>query len=416
MKIEKINREEKVTIEDDASKAKSNKEKKEFKIDKKKLAIVGIAVVAILIIALISVLITNAATGKVANTISNIRNLGYSTVNGNSIYYIAPNQDSTKIGIYKANKNGQDIKELYMSEDNLMSLNVKGDYIYFISVGKRALNDQDDSDNKICRIKKDGSNFQVINDNDFNNACFEVYVVKNHLYYVGVDQNIYKMDLDGKNRKQVYDNGTGFLAVTNKYILFNHDEDGNANNYVTYIMGLNGENPRPVLDGTRIYSVDINGDYIYYANTDKAICRTKIDSKQEEKLYDLTAYSLNLSGDYLYYLNYENYNEGKYDICIFKVKKDGSTETPQMLKKLDSSSEFINVVNDWVLYMDFNEESGFINLVKTDGSKEQKIYELKYEDLIKDLENQEAAKPNEEENKPQEEAKKEEVKPEEAKK
>ena len=71
-----------------------------------------------------------------------------------------------------------------------------------------------------------------------------MYVVNNSIYYSGTDLKIYKMGLDGQNRELVSDTKTGYLGITDKYILYNVKADIEEE-YVTYIMDIDGKNQRP---------------------------------------------------------------------------------------------------------------------------------------------------------------------------
>ena len=128
-----------------------------------------------------------------------------------------------------------------------------------------------------------------------------------------------------------------------------------------------------------LYSVDIENDYVYYTNTDKQIYRTKIDSGEEELILDTTAYNLNLKDGYLYYLNYVDAENEDYTVCLYRAKADGTEKEAQKVKELSTYSSYINVVGDWVMYLDHDNESGFINLVNKDMTgTEKKIYNLEY--------------------------------------
>ena len=318
---------------------------------------------------------------KPGNTIGNIRNYGYAVENNNCIYYLAPNEDSTQIGIFKVKNNGKDKQQLYMSEIDIVSLNVYKDYIYFIGSATETYLEEDDVDNKIYRMKTDGTGLEVLNDNELNNDCYEIYVVNNQIYYIGLNAEICKMDLNGSNKSVVADNGTGFLGITKDYIIYNSDSGKEEEEYVTYIMNIDGTEAKPIIEGKRLYSVNIEGDYIYYGDEDKNIFKTKIGSGVEEKIYDnIEAYNLNTNEGYAYYLNYLDAENANYTVCLFRVKLDGTTKTPEKLKELSTYSSFIDVVGDWVIYMDSSDEAGFINLVNKHGNgKEIELYRLDYE-------------------------------------
>lgn len=379
-------------LEEIASEEKNNTEEvkkdvnEKAKVNKTGKAIIPIiiAIIAVVIVAILVVVGFTILNKKGnGNTIGNIRNYGYGAVSGNWIYYLSPNEDSSNVGIYKVKKDGKDKKELLMNENNeeIVSINVVGNYIYFIQIVQEADNDEDQVNNKICRIKKDGSDFQVINDNEFNNDCYEIYVINGKVYYIDTDANVAKMDLDGSNKTVVSENGTGYLGITEDYIIYNDYKDESSDEYVTYIMDIDGQNKRTIVEGKRLYSVNVEGEYIYYTGEDKKIYRTKVDSNEEEVVYDTEAYNLNVVGEYAYYLNYVDAESEDLAVGVYKVAVEPADgKQAELLKTLDSYSSFLNVVDNWVLYMDSSENAGWINLLKTDGSAETvQLFYLDYE-------------------------------------
>ena len=391
-------KEEKKTKKEKVKKEKTKKEKApkkegDWKVSKEKnkkgfvKEIVVCVIAVIFIVAILLVLANLMINNKAGNTIGNIRNYGYAAESNNWIYYLAPNEDSTEIGIFKIRNNGKDKQQLYMSEIDIISLNVYKDYIYFIGSATQTYLEEDDIDNKIYRMKTDGTNLEVLNDNELNNDCYEIYVINNQIYYIGLNAEICKMDLNGANKKVVADNGTGFLGITKDYIIYNSDAGEESEDYVTYIMNIDGTDAKPIIEGKRLYSVNIEGNYIYYGDSDKKIYKTEIGSGVEEVLYDnIEAYNLNTNDGYAYYLNYLDAENSNYTVCLFRVKLDGSTETPEKLKELATYSSFIDVVGDWVIYMDSSDEAGFINLVNKHGKeKEIELYRLNYDAFYEGL-------------------------------
>ena len=377
-------------------KSKKGKEENDWKVtgEKKKKGVKSVLFVAVLLILIIggAFVISHLFTRdySVGNTIGNIRNYGYAVEDGGTIYFLAPNEDSSQIGIFKVKANGKDKELLYMSDLDIVSLNVYKNHIYFIGSGVEPASEDDELDNKIYRMKKDGSELEVLNDNELNNDCYEMYVIDNSIYYIGLNAEICKMDLDGSNKTVIADNKTGYLGINKDYILFNKPASPESAEFITYIMGRDGSNPRPVIEGKRLYSVNIEGNYIYYSDIDKKIYRTEIDSNVEELLYDnLEAYNLNTNNGYAYFLNYFDASKEDFTVCVFKVKLDGSSEQPELIKKLDTYSSFIDIVGKWVIYMDSNENAGFINLVSLDGKEEiVELYHLDYKEYYEKIDSE----------------------------
>ena len=151
-------------------------------------------------------------------------------------------------------------------------------------------------------------------------------------------------------------------------------------------MNIDGSNSRAIIENERLYSVDVSENYIYYTNAEKQIYKTEIDSGEQELILDTTAYNLNLKDNYLYFLNYADVENEDYTVCLYRIKADGSDEQAQNIKTLSSYSGYINLVGDWVMYMDSDDNSGFINLVKSDASgEEKKIYTLNYEEYYNSI-------------------------------
>ena len=185
----------------------------------------------------------NVEISKEGNTIGNIRNYGYAVESDNWIYYLSPNEDSTEIGIFKVKNNGKNKQQLYMSNLDIVSLNVYKDYIYFVGNDVGTYLEGDDIDNKIYRMKKDGTAIEVLNDNELNNECYEIYVINNKVYYIGLNAEICKMDLNGANKTVVADNGTGYLGITEKYIIYNSDSGKEDEEFVNKVKALNYDGP-----------------------------------------------------------------------------------------------------------------------------------------------------------------------------
>lgn len=381
-------KEEKEKEEKTSKKVKWEFSKKEEKKGFMKKIIM--CVITILCIAVVIILMSKLFdSSDVSNTIGNIRNYGYASEEGGWIYYLSPNEDSSKVGIFKVKNNGKDKQQIYMCEAgaDIVSINVYKGHIYFIGSEEVTTDENDVLDNKIYRMKTDGSALEVLNDNELNNDCYELYVINDEIYYIGVNAEICKMDLNGSNKTVVADNGTGYLGITDKYIIYNNLASETGIEYVTYIMNLDGTDAKPIIEGKRLYSVSIEGKYIYYSDSNKKLYRTEIGSNKEELLYDnIEVYNLNTNDGYAYYLNYLDAENGDLTVCLFRVKLDGSTHTPEKLKEMESYSSFINIVGKWVMYMDSTDDAGLINLINKNGKGDEvELYRLDYASVYGNL-------------------------------
>lgn len=381
--------------EDEAKKASFKASKEKAKFPESRISAIIWSIFIIIVAVALGILMFNKTKAEEGNTIGNIRNYGYGAISGKYIYYLSPNEDSSKVGIFRIKKDGSDKKEIYMCDEDLaeiVSINVSGSYIYFIQIGDAT--DDQDVNNRIYRMKKDGSDIQLINDNEFNDNCYEIYVINGYVYYIDVDADVARMKLDGSNKEKVAENKTGYLGITKDYIIYNvtneeqttQDESDDTTtsstaSYTTYIMNIDGSNQRPIIKDKRLYSVNIEGDYIYYTNDSKNICRTRIDSNEEEVISNVEAYNLNVNNGFAYYLNYKDAENEDYTVCIYKIPLNAEDKTPALIKELDSYSTFLDIVGNYALYMDSNDTSGSINLVDVENS--ENIINLYYLDYGK---------------------------------
>lgn len=377
--------------------SENKKEEEKFKVSKnsdkeKKSSKVGLIVLVILLIIVgglcyyeysngkISSAIKDINTSlfvgdnKIGNTIGNIRNYGYATIQKQWIYYLSPDEKGEQVGIFKIKTDGTEKQQLYMSTGEIISLNVMGEYVYYIVI--------DENGNRICKIKTDGTEYTVINDNEISNACYEIYVIGDSLYYIGLEGQICRMNLNGEERNTVIESTMGYLGITDKYIVYNEESVDENSDYITYIANLDGTNKRQVIEGQRLYSINIENDYLYYTNADKQICKVKIDDQStNEVISDITAYYMNVSNGYIYYMNYVDEAAEDYTIGIYRIKIDEADKGGATIKTLESVSSFIDIVGDWIIYLDSSETAGFINLVKVDGSETVELYRLDFSTL-----------------------------------
>ena len=305
---------------------------------------------------------------KIGNTIANIRYYGYCAMEGDWIYYFADNEDFSASRICRIKNTGASRSIIFeQSELSVYSINAINGYIYFTGITDGAYSETDTLDNKIYRMKNDGSDVEVINNNNFSNITYSIYVIKDKIYFTGTDENVYKMNLDGTNIEQVLANGTGFVGVNERYILYDSiDTVDGKSAQVTYIVGLDGKDPKPIVAGKKLYHVNIENDYIYYLDKDQHIYRIKIGSNKEELLYSGTAYLLNVYNNYAYYFNYTN--EEATTVGIYKLNLLDTSSKPELVKTLSKMSYYVDVVRDYANYLDSNDKYVSLNLLKTDGS------------------------------------------------
>ena len=365
---------------DNKKKIKSEKNNKTKKINKKlcAIAILIFIIVLLAVLELTTKCFTNLifTNNKVGISIgNNNNNFGYANKQGNWIYYMTLSEDATKIDINRIKSDGTSKEVIKENDWEIYSINAYKDYLYFIAYEE--VQDEDTyQNNKIYKMSLDGKELTVINDNHFSDDCKNIYVTNDRVYYIGENYNIYSMDLYGGDRKLVSKNDTGYIGITDKYILYNDfpENPESETDFVTYIMNIDGTDARP-LTGKRIYNPNIVGNQIYYVNGENSeIHKIGVDGKNDTVVYKSPAYNMNVSGDYIYYLNYKNENADSEDepVCIHKVKVDGTDH--QIVCEMTNYSSFINIAGDWIYYTDHDDNNYYINMIKSDGSDTITLY------------------------------------------
>ena len=365
-------------------KKKKSKIMEKFSKHKKKIGIVCciIIIIAVLAVLYFTGILSNLFTrNQIGNTIGNITNCGYAVEKDNYIYYVSPSDDMYTTTISRLQAGSSEGEVIYTGAYDVRALNIVGSKIYFISLAipedsEAASNTEIDA--KIYKMNLDGSNLTVLNDNDFAYDDYSMYVINNWIYYIGTDSNVYKMDLNGGNRSLVADTQNSCLAINDKYIIYNKEnEDGS--DYITYIRELNGTEEREI-NSSRIYTPVIYEDYIYYINSDSKFVKTPVQGGDEEIILEYPIYNINIADGYIYYLNYKDEAAEDYTIVIYKLNIDGGD--PETIKEMSSYTSFLDVVNGYAYYMDMDDEKAFINLVKLEDGNTITINEWKYNEEL----------------------------------
>lgn len=365
---------------------KDNIEKnvKEKNNGKKIKIVVLFAIIVIVIIGAILILNLKKTKNTVGNTIGNIRNYGYIVTDDKYLYFMSPNDEGSALGIRKIAKNDLTGQSEMLIEDNwqVVGLNYMDGYLYFITMADPVDSNSDDIvDNKIHKMKTDGTDHTIINDNDFNNDCYEIYVVKDKLYYIGIDECIYYMDLDGNNKTKLNDYASGFLGITDKYIFFNKILDGDnaqdgsdTSNFETCMMDLDGSNEHAIIEGEKLYNINLVGDYIYYQTQEGYPSKVKLDGTENTMISNEVAYSMNVTDDGIFYFNYYKVDDTNAGVAVYRMDLDGSNVT--QLAKLDTYSEMLCEFGDWLFFSDSNNEEGRFELISKDGKQSIVLYSL----------------------------------------
>lgn len=209
----------------------------------------------------------------------------------------------------------------------------------------------------LYRVKLDGSEREkLVKGADY------VQVKNDQVYYYdSIKNGIYKMNLDGTDKVQIYSpkpEVTMNFYVDREQIYFYKpiDEDGDEGKL--YSMSLNGENIKKLNDTVSYTQIidDADEQFLYYTDTEEHLYKVDKQTGKETKMTDQKFTSLIVDENWIYYLNPSD----KYH--IYKMKKNG--EQNQLL--LDKEVSDINMLDNWIYYKIDGHEDIF--RVKTDGT------------------------------------------------
>ena len=263
------------------------------------------------------------------NTAGNLYNGGFFCENNGTIYFSNPDDENR---LYAMDSNGKNLRKL--CNDTATFINADDNYVYYVRNNPRAdlsFTYFSFHQNSLCRISKDGTSAQVLDQDPCNYAT----LCGNYIYYLHYDDEeastLYKVKIDGTERQQVL-------------------------NYA-------------------VYTCSTNGQYIYYngMKTNGSIYRLDTVTDQEILLYECSSYKPIISnGMDVYYLDVEQNNA--------LVRTNMNWDTPTLLSS--DSIDVYNVYGDTIYYQNFkeNKESAFCS-IKTDGTENNIITQGSYTNI-----------------------------------
>ena len=342
-------------------------------------------------------------TSKESNTVANLYNYGYAVEGKNLIFYAIPDEQAKYMNIYSMKKDGSDNKIICDRDWNVASLNLVGDWIYFIAyetVGEST--EEQENSAKIYKMKTNGSDIKEITD-DVTTQSYQIAIIKNEIYYMNDEYQICKVSINGGEPSLVSEDTNGFVAIKDGYIYY---ADNTTENYVMTKMNLNDLSDKKQIIGDTMYDINIIDGYIYFSNSDESLCKVSVDGGDVTTISNVAVYNLNISGDYAYYMRYENPEkpeEKNYAVGLYKMKLDGTGE--EKLKQFKNYSSFINVVGDWIMYSDNDDKYGYMSMIKTDGSEDKTLYTFDFSTMEDETTNNAESNPEENaESNPEEDA------------
>lgn len=272
----------------------------------------------------------------IGNTPGNLSSGGVLAFSDDTVFYC----DIAKGNSLYALRDG---KSTLLCDGNISSLNIVGEYLYFVDKARNY---------SIFKMKFDGSEYARVADVMATNLI----VLGNKMYFINWNEEcrVYSMDTNGKNLTQISDISTEMLYCygTNLYINDRNDEanfyrlslDGESNTLMGYdsvyfVSGYDNNlyfrqgneelNIWRMTDDGSVYEplnnsrsgyINVSDGYVFFVDfaDNGSIIRMNEDGSGAVKLCSDGADNLSADGEYLYY--FSDYNDKK----LYRIKKDGT--------------------------------------------------------------------------------------------
>jgi hypothetical protein len=168
----------------------------------------------------------------------------------NGYYFV---ETSLGYGLYRQNKTNPE-KTLIRSEKFIRSLNLYGDWLYYIA-----------ADQNICRIKKDAEEYSVVLNykpfQEYEDAPMRSFCIVDDVLFFQMNFGFYQYDMS-KKTIELIDGDVKIYHIANNQLYF----IGHARkDFTIYIMNLETEETE-ILLGDGIYGRDKEYPELYYSN------------------------------------------------------------------------------------------------------------------------------------------------------
>ncbi len=264
------------------------------------------------------------STSAFGNTSNNINNGGEFAYKNGWLY-------TTSRDISMANKERLDSTEKLFLEglSDIGNLNVTDKYIYYT---------KKHSDNKLFQSDLEGNNAKVINNND---SIYKFVLYDKYIFYIS-NGNIYRMNLDGSDRRKLTeDKSCDEINITKDFVFYRN------NKYDLIRMNHDGTSQKKLHD--YVQNIITDSEYVYFTDENSFINRIKFDGTGLKALNTDKSSRMNVSGNTLYYSNSED--NGK----LYGITIDGKART----KLRDESVAWIYIVEDMVICQTYD-SSGWV--------------------------------------------------------
>lgn len=274
------------------------------------------------------------------NLPGNLYNGGQFCEHNGTIFFANP-EDNNKL--YSMDLSGNNLKKL--SEDVATYINADDHYVYYV---RNNVNENLDYNffsfyrNALVRLPRDGGSVKILD----TEPCMYASLLGNYIYYIHYDKEdastLYKICIDGTDRKQVSAEAFFTCCTDGQYFYYN----GMTTSGSIFRYDTASDTSSVIFEGNCYKPITLNhGSSFFYIDGDKGTGLTSVDiaSNTSTLITDDNIDFYNVYGEYIYYQKYDVDNSG---LC--RVKKDGTDM--QILKKGDYKN--IHVTSSHVYFAD----------------------------------------------------------------
>lgn len=290
---------------------------------------------------------------NLTNTNTNIINGGFVCCDEKNYYFGGEN------GLISIDTNNIDNgKRNMLYKDNTYTaayyINLVGDYLYFITSNN---SDANNIKSKVCRIKKDKTDFEVIYEND--NFCYELTYYKNCLYFCsGDNQKGYYICRLNPNGSKYNDFDFTKLARCNEwYLTIDHnkiyftDYENKKNIYFINIDD-NDKIIQPFYNKS-CYDLCMVNNKLYFSDKERKLCYIDTNTGNFNSIPDIYARNINYYNNKLYYIDPNTNRLHSYDIDSDKTELCYEMGTYSFINLLPNGIYSYDKQNNKILFGDY---------------------------------------------------------------
>lgn len=291
------------------------------------------------------------------NSAGNLYNGGLFCKQEDTIYFSNMNDDGA---LYSMNTNFSEVKKLHT--DKACYINTDENYIYYSRQNWKKKSEIEgvflSYTYGLYRINKDGKHSKTLSSNPAGCSL----LAGNTVYYQDYNKKeglfLYKVNIDGGNRKLLLKENILPACVWNQSLYF-ATGSGSVNHYI-YTMDLSTEFVQTWYAGNCYLPITTdNGIYYISLSDGYAICRMSFDGTEHEILVNefCSTYNISEDGTMLYY----QIDGGSNNRIACMDLISGTQKTI-----LEGNYKNIHVIENYVFFRDFNETTTYLLNTTTD--------------------------------------------------